>query len=255
LGHPGSLGHSRVDQCGSLTMTKPDYGVDNPRIGVIIVLAVAAGLAFGLQFRESSGEAARTAASIVLSLVPTGIILILLMVSYVKFEKFRNRDRMLRMAAWRGDELVLDVGTGRGLMMIGAAKRLTTGKSIGIDIWRAGDLSGNTAAAAMRNAEIEGVRDKVDLRNADARKIPFADDSFDRVFSNLCLHNLPGPEDRAAACREIARVLKPGGVAIVSDYMHTDEYAKVFRGEGMETASSISFLLAPMVLRIVRASK
>jgi arsenite methyltransferase len=236
-------------------MAKPDYGVDNPRIGLIIVLAVAAGLAFGLLFRESSSEAARTAASIILSLVPTGIVLILLMVSYVKFEKFRNRDRMLKMAPWRGDEHVLDVGTGRGLMMIGAAKLLTTGRSIGIDIWRAGDLSGNTAEAAMQNAEIEGVRDKVDLRNADARQIPFADDSFDCVFSNLCLHNLPGPEDRAAACREIARVLKPGGVAIVSDYVHTDEYLKAFRAEGMETASSFSFLLAPMLLRIVRASK
>jgi cyclopropane fatty-acyl-phospholipid synthase-like methyltransferase len=43
----------------------------------------------------------------------------------------------------RGDETVLDVGYGRGLHLIGAAKRLTTGKAPGVDIWQAEDLSGN----------------------------------------------------------------------------------------------------------------
>jgi arsenite methyltransferase len=37
-------------------------------------------------------------------------------------------------------ENVLDVGTGQGLLMNGAAKHLTTGKSIGIDIWISKDL-------------------------------------------------------------------------------------------------------------------
>jgi arsenite methyltransferase len=197
-------------------MPKPDYGVDNPRLGLIAVLAVGAGFAFGLAFRRSSSEAARAAASVILSLVPTGVILILLMGSYVKVEKFRHRDRMLNMlktAPWRGDEQVLDVGTGRGLLMIGAAKRLTTGKSTGIDIWREQDLLHNTLEAARRNAEIEGARDRVELRHADARQIPFPDRSFDYVLSNLCLHNIPSREGRAAACGEIARVLKSGGVA------------------------------------------
>ena len=106
-------------------MPKPNYGIDNPRLGLIIVSAVVAGLALGLAFHHSSSEAARALAGIVLSLVPTGVILILLMVSYVKVEKFRHRDRMLNMAPWRGDEQVLDVGTGRGLLMVGAAKRAT----------------------------------------------------------------------------------------------------------------------------------
>src|SRR5580700_9998357 len=147
-------------------MPKPDYGVDNPRLGLITVLAVGAGFAFGLAFRRSSSEAARAAASVILSLVPTGVIVILLMVSYVKVEKFRHRDRMLNMlntAPWRGDEQVLDVATGRGLLMIRAAKRLTTGKSIGMDIWRGQDLLHNKLEAARRNAEIEGARDRVEL--------------------------------------------------------------------------------------------
>ena len=45
------------------------------------------------------------------------------MLVYSKWGKFRHRDRMLNMIAWRGDEHVLDVGTGRGLLIIGAAKR------------------------------------------------------------------------------------------------------------------------------------
>jgi arsenite methyltransferase len=44
---------------------------------------------------------------------------------------------------------------------LGAAKRLTNGKSVGIGIWSKTDLSNNTYEAAMRNAELEGVKDKI----------------------------------------------------------------------------------------------
>lgn len=159
------------------------------------------------------------------------------------------------MLSWRGDEQVLDIGTGLGLLVIGAAKRLNTGKCIGIDIWRKQDLSHSTLEAATLNAELEGVSDKVEFRNADAREIPFPDRSFDCVLSNLCLHNISSPEGRAAACREIARVLKPGGAALISDFRHTAEYAKTFREQGLETTRTISFLIAPMLQRIVRAEK
>ena len=139
--------------------------------------------------------------------------------------------------------------------MIGAARRLTTGKSIGVDIWRAQDLSHNSLIAAMVNAKLAGVGNKVEVRNADAREIPFPDRSFDCVLSNLCLHNIASREGRAAACGEIARVLKPGGVALISGFRHTDEYAKTFRERGLEATRSVSLLLAPMLLRIVKAVK
>ncbi|MGD0222069.1 MAG: class I SAM-dependent methyltransferase [Terriglobia bacterium] len=234
---------------------QPNYGIDAPLQGLIIVGVVVAALAVGLGLRWTPSEAARTVASVILSLVPTGLILLLLMASYVKVEKFRHRDRMLNMLSWRGDEQVLDIGTGLGLLVIGAAKRLNTGKCIGIDIWRKQDLSHSTLEAATLNAELEGVSDKVEFRNADAREIPFPDRSFDCVLSNLCLHNISSPEGRAAACREIARVLKPGGAALISDFRHTAEYAKTFREQGLETTRTISFLIAPMLQRIVRAEK
>ncbi len=57
-----------------------------------------------------------------------------------KVGKLWSRDRQLDGLKLRGDELVLDVGCGRGLLLIGAAKRLTTGKAVGVDIWNAEDL-------------------------------------------------------------------------------------------------------------------
>ena len=56
-----------------------------------------------------------------------------LMLNYGMRGKFRHRERLLAKVNWRGDEQVLDVGTGRGLLLIGVAKRLTTGHATGIE--------------------------------------------------------------------------------------------------------------------------
>jgi arsenite methyltransferase len=54
-----------------------------------------------------------------------------------KYGKLRLRDKLLDTIPWRGDEQVLDVGCGHGLMVIGAAKRLNSGgKAVGIDLWQ-----------------------------------------------------------------------------------------------------------------------
>jgi len=58
------------------------------------------------------------------------------------------------------------------------------------------------------------------FRTADAEKLDFADDSFDVVYSHGVLHHTP---DTAGAIREVYRVLKPGGRAVVMLY-HRDSY-------------------------------
>jgi arsenite methyltransferase len=234
---------------------RPNYGIDAPRMGFTILLVVLLAALAGYILRMGTSELARAVSGIIFSLLPTGILLLLLIVLYVTREKFRHRDRILNMVSWKGNEQVLDIGTGKGLLMIGAAKRLTTGKSVGIDIWNRNDLSNNSVASAMRNAKLEQVQDKVEIKNADARQIPFADQTFDYVLSNLCLHNIDAPEGRQSACREIVRVLKPGGTALVADFMHTKEYAATFRLLGLEVHRSYSLLIAPVMLFIVKAKK
>jgi SAM-dependent methyltransferase len=179
----------------------------------------------------------------------------LLMVLYARWGKFRHRDRMLGMVSWRGDEQVLDVGTGRGLLLIGAARRLTTGKAVGIDVWSTKDLSGNSLQRTQANIALEGVAPKAELKSEDARKLSFPDASFDLILSNLCLHNIPGDQGRAQACREIARVLKPGGTALISDFIKTGFYRKVLAEAGLKASRTGINLLSFPPLRIVKAEK
>jgi ubiquinone/menaquinone biosynthesis C-methylase UbiE len=61
----------------------------------------------------------------------------------------------------------------------------------------------------------------------------FPDATFDVILSVLCLHNIPDAAGREAACREIARVLKPGGTALIADYTATPEYERAFRRAGL----------------------
>ncbi|HEY8259475.1 MAG TPA: class I SAM-dependent methyltransferase [Gemmatimonadales bacterium] len=146
--------------------------------------------------------------------------------------KVRQREQLLDAVPWTGSEQVLDIGCGRGLMLVGAAKRLQTGVAIGIDLWRAEDLAGNRPQAALDNAEAEGVGDRVRVETADMRRLPFPPQSFDRVVSRAAIHNLDDPAARAEAIREIARVLRAGGFAIIDDIRHLAEYNEVFRQAG-----------------------
>lgn len=143
-----------------------------------------------------------------------------------RFGKLKTRDRILNQLPWRGDEQVLDIGCGRGLFLIGAAKRLTSGKATGVDIWRDDDLSNNSSEATLVNAKAEGVAAKVKVEEANAVSLPFKDSTFDTVLSSLALHNIEEKDDRAKALREIVRVLKPGGYLAILDIFHTGAYAK-----------------------------
>jgi ubiquinone/menaquinone biosynthesis C-methylase UbiE len=111
----------------------------------------------------------------------------------------------------KGNEYVLDVGSGTGRTAIQVAKRLTTGKLVGIDIWDTMELGGNSPERAYKNAEIEGVKAKVEFKFGNVLEIPFDDDAFDIVTCSSVLNNLPGEKNRIKALKEILRVLKPKG--------------------------------------------
>jgi arsenite methyltransferase len=238
--------------------SKTDYGIDAPGVIRNLFLASIAGIACALF------------APRVLQIGPVDLGLHgmgwgiaigcgaggLLMLIYAKFGKFRHRDRMLKLHAWRGDEQVLDVGTGRGLLLVGAARHLTTGHATGIDIWTKEDLSGNALERTEENIAAEGVSDKCSLVSEGAQNMSFADESFDVILSNLCLHNIYDKPTRLKACREIVRLLKPGGTAIISDYKLTGEYAEVIRNAGLRVERRFPNLLTTYPpLRIVLIHK
>ena len=108
----------------------------------------------------------------------------------------------------------------------------------------------------MRNAEIEGVKEKVEVLDGDATEMKFADGTFDVVVSNLVIHNIPSREGRDKACREIARVLKPGGTALISDFVKTRQYQSEFAKTGLLIApgTGMSWSRFPP-FRIIKALK
>jgi ubiquinone/menaquinone biosynthesis C-methylase UbiE len=120
-------------------------------------------------------------------------------------------DWVAKLLELKGNEYVLDVGSGTGRTSVQIAKRLTTGRLVGIDIWDTMELSGNSPERAYKNAEIEGVKAKVDFKFGNVLEIPFNDDIFDIVTCSSVLNNLPGEKNRVKALKEIFRVLKPGG--------------------------------------------
>jgi arsenite methyltransferase len=210
---------------------RPDYGIDSPAIVLglfttgLVALGIAVlfphlwrlplrwvGLAAGLYFLLGAGG----------------------MLFYSKIGKLRNREQLLDMIRWRGDEMVLDVGCGRGMLLVGAALRLTTGKAVGVDVWIRGAITGNQPEAILENARIEGVSDRVEVKEGDARQLPFPDDSFDVVVSNFVVHEFKTAPEREKMMREIVRVLKPGGQLVLLDLIFTAECVSVLKSCGTD---------------------
>jgi arsenite methyltransferase len=124
-------------------------------------------------------------------------------------------NRVAALLDLRGNEYVLDVGSGTGRTAVQVAKRLTTGRLVGIDIWDKMELSDNSPERAYENAEIEGVKDKVEFKFGNVLEIPFDNNLFDIVTCSSILNNLHGEKNRVKALTEIFRVLKPKGKCMV----------------------------------------
>jgi arsenite methyltransferase len=212
------------------TRPRTRYGVDGPGPVTVLVLATSglfAGAVVALRTRRRLGQ--------------------LLLVG-AAFEAFRAGTYLYatlhgKLVVWAreidalhltGSEQVLDLGCGRGAVLLTVAQKLTTGKAIGLDLWQAKDQSGNTEAATRRNADIAGLADRIDLVTGDMRALPFNDASFDLVVSSLALHNIAGAEDRDKAVNEAMRVLRPGGRLLLADALHTDAYAAALRKAGAQ---------------------
>jgi arsenite methyltransferase len=207
----------------------PSYGIDAPVV-LFSLTAAAVACAAAASFSFYSGIPALGVA------LAIGAVYCGLSAASYAYTTLRGK-----FAVWRklledqrltGDERVLDIGCGRGAVLIEAARRLHRGRIVGIDSWRSQDQSGNAASVTLSNARASGVEDRIDIVTADMRQLPFADASFDLVVSNLAIHNIAEAEGRRHAIRESLRVLKPGGTLLVADFQYVRDYAAILRSAG-----------------------
>lgn len=207
----------------SPTKARAHYGIDAPYVPLLLGAAAVVFVVLGVVV----GAIALVIIGAIFA-VETGIFLYA-----TRRGKFVVWERLLDSLELRGDEQVVDLGCGRGAVLIAVAKRLDAGTVHGVDVWRSMDQSGNDEAVTRANAVAEGVADRIELHTADLRDLPMDDASFDLVVSSIAIHNLRDAADRTRAIDEAVRVLRPGGRLVIADIRATDDYAQRLRERGL----------------------
>jgi SAM-dependent methyltransferase len=170
----------------------------------------------------------------------------------------RVRGLVLSNLVWNGEGQILDIGCGSASLTIELAKKYKGTQVIGIDHW--GEQWEYSKKVCEKNAEIEGVAERVTFQKASAAALPFADDHFDVVVSNLVFHEVSGVKDKKELIREALRVVKPGGSFVFQDlflwkqiYGEPDKLLETVRSWGIKKVvfihtSSSAFI--PAVLKL-----
>jgi SAM-dependent methyltransferase len=114
------------------------------------------------------------------------------------------------------DHDVLDVATGTGNVALLAAE--TGARTVGLD------LTPELFDTARRRAEQRGV--EIDWIAGDAEELPFADASFDRVFSAFGVQFAPR---HAVVAAELLRVTKPGGAIVLANWTPEGQVGELFK--------------------------
>jgi demethylmenaquinone methyltransferase/2-methoxy-6-polyprenyl-1,4-benzoquinol methylase len=125
-----------------------------------------------------------------------------------------GRDRAWRRAAIRAtglapDGWMVDVCTGTADVALEAARQYPGARIVGVD------FSAPMIAAARAKVDRAGLPSRIGLQVASAEALPFADGIFGAATMAFGLRNLP---DRPSGLREMLRVLRPGGRAVILEF-------------------------------------
>jgi arsenite methyltransferase len=226
-----------TDTLVDLRQHNADYGFDGDyrKVSARVVAGVTAATSAALLASAARSLAKRKPVSAAVS-GGTGLTVLTtaaLFIRTTRVGKFEVWAEVLDDLGLRGDETLLDMGCGRGAVLLAAAKLLPKGRAIGVDIWRA-DQTDNSPDNTVRNAEIEGVADRVEVRTTDVTDLPFDDNSVDVIVSSLVVHNISDPLGREKAISEAARVLRPGGRLAIADIFFTNRYVRQLRELGWD---------------------
>jgi ubiquinone/menaquinone biosynthesis C-methylase UbiE len=164
----------------------------------------------------------------------------------------RLRSQALReVGELNTDDRFLDVGCGAGRLVLEAERRVS--RAVGLD------LAPKMIERARERAEKSGAR--AEFHVGSVQEMPFGDGEFTVVTCTTAFHHFPDP---AAAVKEIARVLAPGGRVLVGDAVANTPPAAVAdaflrRVEpghvGLQTTSGFERLLSDAGLRVVRTRR
>ena len=136
-------------------------------------------------------------------------------------------------------QIVLDLGSGGGFDCFIAAKKVgPDGRVIGVDM--TAEMIGKARAGIAKFTEKTGLSN-VEFRLGEIEHLPVADASVDVVISNCVINLSP---DKQQVWNEIARVLKPGGKACISDLA----LKKALPEEVLESATALVGCIAGAVL-------
>ena len=146
---------------------------------------------------------------------------------------------------WDGVGRVLDIGCGNGPLTIQIAKRYPQAEAIGIDYWGSG--WNYSKRVCERNAEIEGVAERVIFEKASASSLPFDDGAFDGVVSNFVFHEVRNVRDKRKLVKEALRVVRKGGWFVFQDlflwkmvYGEVDDLLETIRSWGLEKVEFVN---------------
>ena len=167
------------------------------------------------------------------------------------------RELVLAHLDWDGKGQALDIGCGNAALTIMLAHKYPKARVIGIDYW--GKKWGYSKNICERNARVEGVNERVTFQTASASALPFGDECFGAIVSNLVFHEVSDTRDKREVIREAFRVAKKGSKFVFQDlflakriYGDIDDLLGTIRSWGIRKVEFIETRKAAFIPRMLK---